>query len=205
MSDAEDDKFTGNHMDSQKIKKIFRPYLVSAGLENGIRYVFCANPLMNEMLAQSEFVEADITYTETRKYPYPFNMVSFNYNTMDWMVVSHIRLSQQNADAYALAFGKCFANCKDKHDLEPGKTRLGIVIDWSDAEINSLGKAVGKQMAVELLKGCSVHWIRSWQRVRDRFCSSNDISREKKLFALITSSIQKLPSGSTVCNAFEVL
>ena len=165
--DAEEDKFTRNRMDSQKVKKICRPYLVSAGLENRIRYVFWANPLMNEMLTQSEFVEVDIIYTETRKYPYLFNIVSFNYTTMDWMVVSRIRLSQQNADAYALVFGKSFAKCKDKHDFEPGKTLLGIVIDWCDAEINGLGKAVGKQMAVELLKGCNVHWTQSWQRVRD--------------------------------------
>ena len=157
---------------------------------------------MNEMLAQSEIVEADIICTETKKYPYLFNMVSFNYTTMDWMVVSRIRLSQQNADAYALAFGKSFAKCKDKHDFEPGKTLLGIVIDWCDAEINGLGKAVGKQMAVELLKGCNVHWTQSWQRVRDCICSSNDVSHEKKLFALIASSILKLPSGSTVCKFY---
>ena len=60
-------------------------------------------------------------------------------------------------------------------------------------------------MAVELLKGYNVHRTQSWQRVRDCVCSSNDVSHEKKLFALIASSIQKLPSGSTVCNTFEVL
>lgn len=101
---------------------------------------------------------------------------------------------------------KTFANCKDKHgSFQPGKTSLGVVIDWCDAEINGLGKAVGKDTAVTLLKGCNVHWIRSWQRVRDRVCSSNDSLREKKLFGLIASNIQKLPSGSTLCNAFEVL
>ena len=204
--DAEDDKTTGNDAESQKIKKICRPYLVSAGIENGIRFVFCANPLMNEILAQSEFIEADITYNETKEYPYLFNMVSFNYTTMDWMVVSRVRLSRQNADAYALAFVKTFANCKHNHaNFEPGTTLLGVVIDWCDAEINGLGKALGKEMAIKLLKGCSVHWTRSWQRVRDRVCSSNDVPREKKLFALIASNIQKLPTGSTVCNAFEVL
>ena len=41
--------------------------------------------------------------------------------------------------------------------------------------------------------------------MRDRVCSSNDSPREKKLFTLIASNIQKLPSGSTLCNAFEVL
>ena len=102
-------------------------------------------------------------------------MVTFNYTIVDWMVVSRVRLTRQTANAYALAFTKTFANCKDKHgSFQPGKTLLGVVIDWCDAEINGLGKAVGKDTAVKLLKGyCnSVHWIRSWQRVRDRVRSS---------------------------------
>ena len=204
--DGEDDKVTGNTTDSKNINKKCRPYLISAGIENGIKFIFCANPLMTEILSKSEFVEADITYNETREYPYLFNMVAFNYTTMDWVVVSRVRLTRQTAEAYSIAFTKTFANCKEKYGkFQPGKTLLGVVIDWCDAEINGLGKAVGKEMAVTLLKGCSVHWIRSWQRVRDRVCCSNDPSREKKLFASIASNIQKLPSGSTVCNAFEVL
>ena len=90
-------------------------------------------------------------------------------------MISRVRLTRQNAEAYALAFSKTFANCKNKHaDFEIGKSLLGIVIDWCDAEINGLRKAVGREIAVKLLKGCSVHSIRSWQRVRDHVCSSND-------------------------------
>ena len=116
---------------------------------------------MAEILSKSEFVEADITYNETREYPYLFNMVAFNYTTMDWMVISRVRLTRQNSEAYALAFSKTFAYCKDSHEeFEVGKSLLGIVIDWCDAEINGLGKAVGREIAVKLLKGCSVHWSR---------------------------------------------
>ena len=190
----------------QIVQRSVKFAIVSAGLENGIKFIFCANPLMTDLLSKSDFVEADITYNETREYPYLFNMVAFNYTTMDWMVVSRVRLTRQTADAYGLAFAKTFANCKDKYgSFQPGKSLLGVVIDWCDAEINGLGKAVGKDTAVTLLRGCNVHWIRSWQRVRDRVCSSNDSPREKKLFGLIASNIQNLPSGSTLCNAFEVL
>lgn len=45
---------------------------------------------MTDLLSKSDFVEADITYNETREYPYLFNMVAFNYTTMDWMVVSRV-------------------------------------------------------------------------------------------------------------------
>ena len=41
------------------------------------------NPLMSKILAHAEFVEADITFNETKEYPYVFNMVAFNNNGVD--------------------------------------------------------------------------------------------------------------------------
>ena len=62
---------------------------------------------------------------------------------MDWMVISRVR---QNTETYALAFSKTFANCKDNCEhFEIGKSLLRIVIDWCDAEINGLGKAIGRE------------------------------------------------------------
>ena len=151
-------------------------------------------------------MEADITFNETREYPYLFNMVAFNYVTMDWVVVSRIRMDKQDAAAHALAYSKTFTKCKSVHnDFEPGTSLLGIVVDWSDAEIKGLGIAVGKELAITLLKGCKVHWTRSWQRIRDRVVTSNDKVREKNLFSAIASNIPKITAGSNVVTAFEVL
>lgn len=90
--DSKDDDLTGNDSDIKELKKITRPYLISAGIEDGIKYVFCMNPLMCSLLAESEFIEADITYNETREYRYLFNMVAFNYITMDWMIVRQLSM-----------------------------------------------------------------------------------------------------------------
>lgn len=163
--DAEDNKVTGNnHVESNEIAKLYAGLIwCQLVLKMVIKYIFCANPLPTETLSKSEFVETDITYNETREYPYLFNMVEFNYTTMDWMVISCVHLTRQNAEAYTLAFSKVFANCKDNcEDFDIRKTLLGIVIDWCDAEINGLGKAVEREKAVKILKGCSVHWIQSW-------------------------------------------
>lgn len=65
---------------------------------------------MIEILSKSDFVEADITYNETRECPYLFNMVHFIYTTMDWVVVSQVCLKRENADAYDLALKKNFYN-----------------------------------------------------------------------------------------------
>ena len=57
-----------SHSLSNELKKLSRPYLVSAGIENGIQFIFTINPLMSEILSKAEFIEADITYNETKEY-----------------------------------------------------------------------------------------------------------------------------------------
>ena len=161
---------------------------------------------MSSLLAESEFVEADITYNKTREYPYLFNMVAFSYITMDWVVVNRVRMNKQDASAYSLAYSKTFNRCKSSNStFKLGTSLLGVVVDWSDAEIKGLGNAVGKELAITLLKGCKVHWTRSWQRVRDRIATAKDRVREKGLFSSIASRISSISAGSNIVIAFEVL
>ena len=57
-------------------------------------------------------------------------MVAFNYVTMDWVVVSRIRMNKQDASAYGLVYSKTFAKCKSSNNnFELGKSLLGIVVD----------------------------------------------------------------------------
>ena len=73
---------------------------------------------------------------ETKEYPYVFNMVAFNQITMEWMVVSRVRITREDHNAYALGLRKTFEKCKRDHqEFELGKSLLGIVIDWSDAKV----------------------------------------------------------------------
>ena len=205
--DERDDEYSGNSSAQQsKLRKLSRPYLVSAGYEDGINYIFTMNPMMSQLLANSEFIEADITFNETKEYPYLFNIVAFDEVTMQWTIVSRVRMDKQGQRAHHLAFSKTFAKCKaDNPSFEPGKSLLGVNIDWSDAEIQGLGAAVGPDIARKLLKGCSVHWSRSWQRVRNRVLGSSNKEREKKLFSLIASHVQRAPCGQQVALCFEVL
>ena len=74
---------------------------------------------------------------------------------MEWMVVSCVQMTREDHNAYALGFRKTFEKCKRDHQkFELRKSLLGIVIDWSDAEIRGLRDAVGIEMAKALLKGC---------------------------------------------------
>ena len=102
--DTADERYASRSSDEmKKIRNLTRPYLVSAGIENGIRYILTMNPLMSSLLARAEFVEADITSNESREYPYLFNSVAFDDRTLEWAVVSRVRLDKQGAKSICIS------------------------------------------------------------------------------------------------------
>lgn len=204
--DQEDYEAGTTKHELDKYKRHGRPYLVSAGIENGIKFVFTMSPLMADVASRADFIQCDITYDNCKDYPYIFNAVAFDTVSMEWIVVARLRLSTQGSTGYALSFKKIFDECKNKnHDFGLLHTLQGIVTDWSDAEISGLKCAVGKESAEKLLKGCKVHWQRSCQRVADKVISSRNRVREKTIFMKISGQIQKLDSSVSIIACFEAL
>ena len=135
-----------------KIQKNCRPYLTSMGFESGIHFIHTMSPLMSRLLSKAEFAEADITFNETFEYKYLFHLAVFDDTTMEWAVVSRVRMDKEGTKAYALAFKKTFQKCEEDHpDFSPADSLLGVVTDWSDAEISGLGEAIGKEVTAKLL------------------------------------------------------
>ena len=55
------------------------------------------------------------------------------------MIVCRIRLTKQTHEGYALCFRLMFDKCKKEcSSFELGRTLVGIVVDWSDAEAQGL-------------------------------------------------------------------
>ena len=53
--DLEDNELSGDTQDKlSKYKKQGRPYLVSAGIEDGIRYIFTMSPFMAKIASEAE-------------------------------------------------------------------------------------------------------------------------------------------------------
>ena len=193
----------------EKYRRLGRPYIRSAGIEEEMKYLLVMSPLMSTALASSPFIETDITYNETKEYPYLFIATAFDPITMYWMVVCRVRITKQSKDAYALCFKVMFDRCKrDNPEFDVGKTLLGVIIDWSDAEAEGLRLAVGEEIANLLLKGCKVHWIRSYKRVADKVCKHqhSEIRRvEKEAFNLVAAAIQKVHRQQHVLQLFQCL
>ena len=120
---------------------------ISQCVEERIHHSIASNPT----LTPTDIACGDITYNETREYPYIFNAGIFNYTTMEWMVIGRIRMNKQDSNAYALAFRKLFSKIQADHPhYSVGETLLGLVVDWSDAKIKGLQHAIGKEKAEQL-------------------------------------------------------
>ena len=63
-----------------------RPYLVSYGYEDGVKYIFT----MSLLMSAADFNQCDTSYDKCSDYPYIFSVVAFNNVTMEWTVVGRI-------------------------------------------------------------------------------------------------------------------
>ena len=121
--------------------------IVSAFQELGIKYIVTMLTFMSQIASQADFIRCDLTYDSSKEYLYIFNAVAFNNSSIEWIVVARIRLDAQYIVGYALCFKKLLEKCKSSRTyFELGIILQGTVIDWSDAEINGLKSAVGKEM-----------------------------------------------------------
>ena len=85
---------------------------------------------------------------------------------MQWTVASRVRMDKQGKKAYQLAFSKTFEKCKIDHS----SFEVGIYLFWVSVLTGVMLKFRDwvHLDARKLLKGCSVHWSRLWQQVRNR-------------------------------------
>ena len=66
-------------------------------------------------------------------------------------------MDRLDAKAYQQAFSAVFDEVKkDYPEFAVGKTLMGVITDWSDAQLNGLIGAVGEEVASRVVKGCKV-------------------------------------------------
>lgn len=160
-------------------------------------------------MAAADFLQADVTYGENKILPYLFNATVFDEITMKWVIVACLRSNKENSEMYRKAFTLMFDTCRaDEPSYDVHKDLQGIVIDWSDTERSGLIKALGSDLAQKLLRGCAVHWARSYQRVAARVaakCSTEIKIKVREAFEYTAQSIPNLINESQVQQCFAAL
>lgn len=118
--------------------------------------------------------------------------------------VARVRMNRLNTIAYTEAFEAVFCTVENSHPgFKVGKTLQGIVVDWSEQQLNGLEAVLGKETAEKVIKGCQVHFTRSVKRVSERVNKGNHLAH--KAFTTIAYHIPKAKSPEHVMKLFSIL
>ena len=82
------------------------------------------------------------------------------------------------------------------------------IIDWSDTDWGKGPNAIGEHLADKLLRGCNVHWTRSYQQVADRVNSHvQKVNRKlaNEAFCMVAKHVAMAKCKGDVLCLFNVL
>lgn len=181
-------------------------YRRTYSLEKGNSFCILMFDLNIELLAKADFCEPDVTYPDTNQpFRYLLNIVVYDEVTMAYVVVARVLMSNLSAMAYKTVFAEIFRIVKEKYpNFEP--LDLMAVADFSEAQKkgylaaqNALGN---RAFQLQLIKGCVVHWKRSYHRVLQKLCRT---SLERALFTSIADKIPLARNEDEASALFSVL
>ena len=169
----------------------------------GRKHAFFMSPYQCKLLGEAEELFSDITFTGNDDFPYLLNLVVFNKETLCYQAVSRVLCDKQDGESYGLSFHEVFKQVtKINPNFDNGKSLRQIVVDFDDAEYNGFTRVLGKCITEKLLRGCSVHWMRSVNKVAKIVCQSRD---EETIFKTLARKVEDATRKEDVMEIFEIL
>ena len=143
---------------------IFTPYR---------KYAFFMSPFQLSLLSKAEDLFMDVTYTGNDVFPYLLNIVTLNERTCVYNAVARVLCSKQDSETYANSITSIFNKVSSDHaHFKNGVNLRSTLVDFDDAQYKGLKQCIGEELARKVIRGCSVHWQLSVNRVCKLVCQS---------------------------------
>ena len=167
------------------------------------KYAFFMAPFQASLLSKALDLFVDITYTGNDFFPYLLNMVTLNEHTCVYNAVARVLCSRQDGESYASSIRTIFGKVTKEHSkFRNGANLRSILVDFDDAKYKGFEECLGEELTKKVLRGCSVHWMRSVNRVCKLICKGEN---EDEIFKALASSIKDEDSKDNVILLFQVL
>ncbi|PFX15817.1 hypothetical protein AWC38_SpisGene19947, partial [Stylophora pistillata] len=117
--------------------------------------------------------------------------------------VARVLLNKQDGDAYATTRSEVFGHVRKIHpSFKNGHNLRQIMVDFDQAEYNGFERSMGTEVTEKIMRGCTVHWKTSGNRVSDIVTKSKE---EHSIFRHLGHAIQDVDQQADVRLPFDVL
>ena len=129
------------------------------------RYAFFQSPFQLYHWYKADALFVDVDYTGNHHFPYLFNVVCFNNNTKGYMACGRVLMNHQDGESIEKALSVLSANIKQAFPrYEMTSAHKEILLDFAEGEADAFRESFGMEIN-NILRGCSVHFIRSAMRI----------------------------------------
>ena len=191
---------------SEKVNKMMGQYQMEGSeyiFTPDRKYAFFMLPFQSTLLSKAEDLFVDVTCTANDFFPYLLNVVTFNEQTCVYNAVARVLCSRQDGETYAKSITTIFNKVTlDQAYFANGAKLRSILVDFDDAQYKGLKECLGEELAKKVIRGCSVHWQRSVNRVCKLVCQSDD---ETRIFKNLARKIEEERDKEKVYLIFDVL
>ena len=152
------------------------------------QYAFFQAPFQAYEWSRAEVLFIDIDYTGCHHFKYLLNIVCLNSVTKKYMACGRALLNHQDGCSIGTALSVLTSNVKNHeptYDIR--KAHKEILLDFDDAEANAFQESFGNTV-MSLIRGCSVHFMRSAMRVA-KVVNSSSVSTGYSVFMAIAKRI----------------
>ena len=168
------------------------------------QYAFFQSPFQANEWANAEVLFVDIDYTGCSHFKYLFNVVCLNSMTKKYMACGRVLLNHQDGYSIGKALKVLVCNVKkQQHTYSIQTAHKELLLDFDDAEANAFKESFGEDI-MNIIRGCSVHFMRSAMRVA-KLVNSSVHGVGYRLFMSIAKRIPDEPSRDVVMEAFDIL
>ena len=168
------------------------------------RFAFFQSPFQAVHWSKAVALFVDIDYTSNHHFPYLLNIVCLNNVTSKYMACGRVLMNKQDGSSIGRALTELSQNVKDYVPTYNIKlAHKEILLDFDEAEANGFREAFRTEIA-NLLRGCSVHFIRSALRVA-KLVNVSQTSLGYQIFMAVAKLIPDNSSKEIVLLAFNIL
>jgi len=168
------------------------------------QYALFQSPFQAQHWSQAEALFVDIDHTGCHYFPYLLNVVCLNTISSKYMACGRGLINHQDASSIGRVLSKLACNVKNQiKDYNIKTAHKEILVDFDDAESNAFATSFGQEL-LNIVRGCSVHFLRSACRVA-KLVNMSSTSPGYHIFMSIARRIPDEGNKQSVNEAFDVL